>query len=130
MICTFLELGQIVGTHGVRGELRINPWCDDPDFAGNFKTVYLGKNGAEPMNIVSCRKHKNLILMRLKGVDTVEAAEALRNRIVYIRRSDIILDAGHWTRTTIRCATAWLPISAKPARTTYGRSRTMRGRTI
>ena len=96
MICTFLELGQIVGTHGVRGELRINPWCDDPDFAGNFKTVYLGKNGASPYEIESCRKHKNLILMRLKSVDTVEAAEALRNRIVYIRRSDIILAPGVW----------------------------------
>ena len=96
MIRQFLELGQIVGTHGVRGELRINPWCDDPDFASNFKTVYFGKNGEDPVRIRACRKHKNLILMQLEGINSIEEAETLRNRMVYIRRSDIILAPGVW----------------------------------
>ena len=37
MLKEYLELGQIVGTHGVRGELRVNPWCDSPEFIKQFK---------------------------------------------------------------------------------------------
>ena len=43
MIKPYLELGKVVGTHGVRGELRVNPWCDTPDFARRFKTLYWDK---------------------------------------------------------------------------------------
>ena len=96
MIKRYLELGQIVGTHGVRGEIKINPWCDDPDFAKNFRTVYLGKNGEDPKKVLSCRKHKNLILMQLEGFGSIEAAESLRNKMVYIRRSDVRLAEGVW----------------------------------
>ena len=96
MIKTYLELGQIVGTHGVRGEIRINPWCDDPDFARHFDTVYFGKNGDTPVKILSCRKHKNLILMRLEGIGSIEQAETLRNKMLYIRRSDVQLAPGVW----------------------------------
>ena len=40
MIKDYLEIGQIVGTHGVRGELRVQPWCDSPEFFKKFKTLY------------------------------------------------------------------------------------------
>ena len=39
MIKDYLEIGQIVGTHGVRGELRVQPWCDSPEFFKKFKTL-------------------------------------------------------------------------------------------
>ena len=96
MIRQYLELGKIVGTHGVRGEVKLLPWCDDPDFAKNFKTVYWDKNGAEPVKVVRCRAHKNMILMQLSGVESLDAAEALRNRMLYIRRSDAHLAEGVW----------------------------------
>ena len=38
MIKNFLAVGQIVGTHGVRGEMRVNPWADSPEFLKQFKT--------------------------------------------------------------------------------------------
>ncbi len=96
MIKQYLELGQIVGTHGIRGEVKINPWCDAPDFAKNFNTVYFGQNGDSPVKVTSCRSHKNMILMRLDGCDSIEAAETMRNKMVYIRRSDIVLQDGVW----------------------------------
>ena len=40
MIKDYLELGQIVSTHGIKGEMRFNPWCDTPDFVKKFKTLY------------------------------------------------------------------------------------------
>ena len=39
MLKEFLEAGRIVGTHGIKGELRVDPWCDSPDFLAQFKTL-------------------------------------------------------------------------------------------
>ena len=46
MIKEYLELGQIVSTHGIKGEMRFNPWCDTPDFVKKFKTLYFDNKGA------------------------------------------------------------------------------------
>ena len=45
MIKEFLEIGQIVSTHGIKGEVRLNPWCDSPDFVKKFKTLYRDEKG-------------------------------------------------------------------------------------
>jgi len=90
----YLELGRIVGTHGVRGELRVDPWCDTPDYFENFTTVYLGADGTEPATLVRSRPHKNLVLVTLEGVDTMEKAEALRGRILTVDRDAAPLEEG------------------------------------
>ena len=92
----YLELGQIVSTHGIRGEVKINPWCDDPAFAKHFHTVFFGSRGESPVNVLACRPHKNMILMLLEGYESIEKAETLRNRMLYIRRSDVDLEEGVW----------------------------------
>lgn len=92
----FLELGQIVGTHGVRGEMRLNPRCDSAEFAKKFKTVYFDERGNVPVKVISCRPHGNAALIKLEGTDTVEQAQALRNRVIYIKRSDVNLPDGQW----------------------------------
>ena len=96
MIKDYLELGQVVGTHGVRGEMRINPWCDSPDFAKGFKMVYLDSKGLTPVKVTACRPHGNIILMKLENVTTVEEAQKMRNKIIYIKRSDASLPEGTW----------------------------------
>lgn len=96
MIKPYLELGQIVGTHGVRGELRVNPWCDSPDFAKRFKTLYFDKNGEQPVKVLSCRPHGNIVLLRVEGVESIEAAEKLRSRMLYLNREDAGLKPGTW----------------------------------
>lgn len=96
MIKSFLELGKIVGTHGIRGELKLDPWCDSPDFAKKFKTVYLGKNGEHSLKVISSRVHKNQVLLQLEGYDSIDSSETLRNKIVYIKRDDIDLPPGKW----------------------------------
>ncbi len=88
----FLEVGKIVGTHGVRGELRVNPWSDSPDFLTDFKELYFDE-GAEKIK-VKCRPHKNIVLMTVSGVDTVEKAEQLRGKVLYINRDDVVLPEG------------------------------------
>ncbi len=96
MIKQFLELGQIVGTHGIHGEVKVNPWCDDAEFAKRFKKVYLKNGDYEAVKVLSCRHHKNQILMLLEGFGSIEAAESLRNRLLYIARGDAKLEDGVW----------------------------------
>lgn len=96
MIKDYLELGQIVGTHGIRGEIRINPWCDSPDFAKKFKTVYFDNKGENSIKVTSSRAHGNIILMKLEGIDSIDSAQNLRNKMLYIKRADARLPEGTW----------------------------------
>ena len=89
----FLDSGKIVGTHGIKGEVRIDPWCDSPEFLCAFKKLWLDENGTEFIEVKS-RPHKNIALAKIKGVDTIEAAEKYRGKVVYINRDDINLAEG------------------------------------
>ena len=88
MLKQYLEVGQIVGTHGVRGEVRVNPWCDTPDFLKKFRTLYFDALGEKSVKVLSSRVHGNVVLMQLEGVSTVEEASVLRNKVVYMNRKD------------------------------------------
>ncbi len=90
----FLEAGQIVGTHGVRGEMRVQPWCDSAQQFATFKTLYWDKDGKQPVKI-KARAHKQMALVTMDGVDSVEAAAALRGKMLYVSRRDIHLPKGH-----------------------------------
>ncbi len=96
MIKEFLEVGQIVGTHGVRGEMRVNPWADGPEFLKQFKTLYYDNSGAKSVKVISARPHGNVVILKLEGVDTVEAASAMRNRVLFIKRADAKIPAGSY----------------------------------
>ncbi len=89
----YLDSGRIVGTHGIKGEVRIEPWADSPAFLAAFKTLYLDERGETKLKVRS-RPHKNITLCKIEGVDTVEDAERLRGRIVYIDRNDVRLEEG------------------------------------
>lgn len=92
----YLEIGEIVGTHGVRGELRLYPWCDSPEFVKKFKTLYWDGQGSESVSVLSCRPHGGLALLVLEGIESVEQAQALRGRILYMKRSDAKLPKGSY----------------------------------
>lgn len=104
MIKEFLAVGQIVGTHGVRGELRVNPWADSPDFLKQFKTLYFDVEGKQMIKVISARPHGNIVLMKLEGIESVEAASALRNKRLYMRRTDAKLaDGAYFIEELIGC---------------------------
>lgn len=91
----FLEAGQIVGTHGVRGETRVQPWCDSAQQFASFKTLYWDVNGTKSVKI-KARAHKQMALVTLEGVDTMEAAAALRGKMLYVSRRDLKLPKGRY----------------------------------
>ena len=81
----FLEAGEIVSTHGVRGEMKILPWADGPDFLLDFSRVRI--SGTD-YSVESCRVQKTCNLIKVKGIDTMEQAQALRGKTVEIYRED------------------------------------------
>ena len=86
----YLEAGQIVGTHGVRGEVRVQPWCDSPEQFSGFKKLYWDDAGKQPIKVKG-RPHKNIALVVLDGITTVEQAQVLRGKMLYVDRRDLKL---------------------------------------
>ncbi len=88
----FLEIGQIVSTHGLKGDVRVDPWCDGPEFICEFDELYL-KDGSV-VEIERARVQKNVAIIKIKGVDSVEQADLLRRTVLYLDRDDVELDEG------------------------------------
>lgn len=95
MFSQYLEAGKIVGTHGIKGEVRVVPWCDSAEFLAQFKVLYYSK-GKERVNVLSARVHKKQLLLMLEGIVTVEQADTLRDRILYFDRDDVSLPEGRY----------------------------------
>ncbi|BDF67935.1 ribosome maturation factor RimM [Oscillospiraceae bacterium] len=87
----FLEVGEIVNTHGIKGEVKIMPWADSPEFLCQFDTLYLD---GKPVRLRSVRTNKTLVLASLEGVDTVEAAMRLKGKVLSIDRTGVVLPEG------------------------------------
>ena len=82
----FIEAGEIVTTHGVRGEVKVLPWLDDPEMLCEFDRCRL--DGRE-FAIDQCRIQKTCNLVKLRGIDTMEDAQKLRGKIIELYRQDI-----------------------------------------
>lgn len=93
MIRDFLEAGKIVNTHGVRGEVRITPWADSAEFLRRFHVFYIDE---QPVRVLGSRVHKTQLIAALEGVDDVNAAMALKNTVICIRREDAKLPEGRY----------------------------------
>ena len=87
----YIEAGEIVNTHGVRGEVKLQPWTDSAEFLARFRTLYI--DGAA-VRVRSSRVHKGMVLALLEGVEDVNAAMRLKGRTVYIDREDAKLPRG------------------------------------
>ena len=82
----FIEVGEIVSTHGLKGEMKVLPWVDSPDILCEFDRCRI--SGKE-YTIETCRIQKTCNLVKLSGIDTVEAAQAMRGKTVELYREDI-----------------------------------------
>lgn len=92
----FLETGKITGTHGIRGMVRIQPWCDDIGFLSKIKTLYLDDMGKEKLGLERVSPNGNVYIAKLKGVDTIADAERLREKVIYINRADAPMSDGSY----------------------------------
>ncbi len=83
----YFEIGQIVNTSGLKGILKIKPFTDDIKKFSNLKTIYIKtKSGLTEFKIEQVRYVKNMVMLKLAGIDTVEEAEKYRNLYIRILR--------------------------------------------
>jgi 16S rRNA processing protein RimM len=87
----FLEVGKIVNTHGIRGEVKVEPWADSPDFLCSLNRIYID---SEAVRIRSARVQKNHVILTLTGVADIDAAIGLKNKVIFLNRNDISLPEG------------------------------------
>ena len=80
-----VKIGRIVNAHGIRGEVRVQPYRQDPQFLTRFKTFYVK---GQPVKPTACHVHKSLVLMKFPGVDDMNAALTWKDKVLYIRRDD------------------------------------------
>ena len=92
---TYLECGKIVNTHGVRGDITIESYCDSREVFCALKKIYLLRAGTYvPVTVLRAAPHKNVVLASLEGIDSIEAAQVLKGTILYADRADIPLPEG------------------------------------
>lgn len=82
----FVEAGEIVNTHGVKGEVKVLSWMDRPEDLVGFDRCRIARHDYE---IELSRVQKTCVLIKLQGVDTLEAAQALRGKTLLLYREDI-----------------------------------------
>ena len=85
----YLEIGQIVNTFGIKGMVKIVPFTDNIERFDELKKVYIvNKKSRKEYEVEEVKYHKNMVLMKFKGIEKVEDAENLRNCYLEIDRKD------------------------------------------
>ncbi len=100
----YLEIGEIVTTHGVGGDLKLYPWSDSAQQLCGLKEVYLDEAGQKKLRIERLRVQKKMNLLKLRGYDTVETARALVGKTLFAARDDLPLPKGkHFVADLLGC---------------------------
>ena len=91
----YLECGKICSAHGVRGVVKAEPWCDSPSVMTALSEIFFKKGDSyERCEVLGASSLGGLVLLTLSGVDSREAAQALKNTVIYARRADIPVPKG------------------------------------
>ena len=92
----YLECAKIVGTHGVRGMVRAECYCNTPSALAKLKRVYRKEKSGEyrEMRVLRGSVQKTMVLFTLDGIDTLEAAISLKGTTLYADRADFRLRPG------------------------------------
>ena len=87
----FFEIGQIVNTFGIKGMVKVVPYTDDIQRFDKLKKVYLvAKKEKKEYEVEEVKYQKNMVLIKFKGINSIEEAENLRNQYLQIPREDAI----------------------------------------
>ena len=90
----YIEAGRITSAHSFRGEVKIQSWCDTPEFLMKFKIFYLDEKGGSFLTVDKMRPANNLLVASFNEIDSEETAFKFKNKIIYIKKQDAELDEG------------------------------------
>lgn len=88
----YLEIGKIINTHGIKGEVKFELWCDDIAYLKQFKTLYLDENGGSALSVVSVRPQKNHAIVKFSEINSIDMAENYKNKVLFCNRDDAEID--------------------------------------
>lgn len=95
----YITVGQIINTHGLKGEIKIYPLTDDIKRFRKLKNVYIDNKETK---ITWCKLQSDKIILKLEGIDTIEAAQKLKEKYIEIKREDAVkLPEGRYFITDI-----------------------------
>ena len=77
-------IGNISNVHGIKGEIKIYPYTDDIDNLSKLKTIFLDSTLNIKYDVTRCRVHKNMLIVKLNGIDDIDEALKLKTKDVYI----------------------------------------------
>lgn len=86
----YIETGRIVGTHGIKGEMRVQPWSDSAKDFVKIPRLFLDDKGERELEITAKRVHGSMVLLKCRGIESIEDAEQLRNHTLYAARKDVL----------------------------------------
>lgn len=86
----FLEVGKIINTHGLRGEVKVVTWTDSPDVFETLKSVAAKTRAGDiTLSIKGVKYQKNNIIVKFAEIDSVEEAEKLKNAVLSASRDEL-----------------------------------------
>ncbi len=80
-------IGNVANIHGIKGEIKIYPYTDDILNLTNLKSIYFDKELKEKYKIKRARVHKNMLVIKLEGINDANEALELKTKDVYIPRN-------------------------------------------
>ena len=93
----YIECGKIINTHGVRGAIKLESWCNTPEEMAKLKRIYLFENGEyNAKKVKKASVFKQFVIMELDGLTDIDEALLLKNKTVYAARKDFKLEKGEY----------------------------------
>ena len=94
---TYIECGKIINTHGCKGGLKLESWCNTPDDLAGMKKIFLLKDGEyQKHKVLRASVFKQFVLFELDGISDMDTAISLKNHTVYADRKDFELEEGEY----------------------------------
>lgn len=90
----YLEAGAVINKRGLKGELKVDSYCDSTEVFCTIKVLYLDENGEKPVKVLSAKEYKGFAYIMLEGITTPEQADRLRGTVLYADRDSIPIDDG------------------------------------
>ena len=93
----YLECGKIVNTHGVKGAVKLESWCNTPEDLAALERIFISQpGGMKEYSVKHASVFKQFVIAELEGINDIDAALSYKNKTVYAAREDFILEEGDY----------------------------------
>ena len=90
----YLEAGQVINKRGLKGEVKVDCYCDTLETLCEISTLYLDDKAERPVKILAAKPYKGFVYLTIEGINSVEDADRMRGKTLYADRCDIPVDEG------------------------------------